>query len=146
MRQIVRHPYIHAIAVGTAYSAVDLLLTLDGTEWDGPPVIAVAVSAVISAVLIVAGLQWRNVIVGRGIEIAGQLLLAATWAANVVVLWHITGGGWRTSMVLPTLLCAAALIRTYSLQHRTSRDKRDLGISTGLGAGAAPGGVTNGAD
>ena len=126
-RQAYDYPYTHAVAIGTAYSAVVLLTTLgvNPLGLNSGLGAALSVSAISAASLIVLGLQWHDRIVGSGIEFSGQLLIAAVWAANITIVWTLTGGP-QHSMVLPFLLGCAALARSWKLYRRNERVKRAL--------------------
>lgn len=139
IKQIVRNPFIHALVLSTVFSAGVLYLTYAGQD-HGVAVGArsLAVAAVLAGLTVFTGLQWRNPVVGRGIESFGHLLLAAVWIGNNVILYYQPPGpvqtGWAAApaMVIPTLFCLASLVRVLDLYLTTEVEKVALGVSSHL--------------
>lgn len=141
--RIVHNPFIHA-TVGGAFVTAALGFN-QYAEGGGVALGArfVAVAAMVAVVAILVGIQWRNPVVGRGIETVGQLLLAAVWVGNNVVLYYLPPGpvdtGWSLYMIPATLYALASLARVIDLYLTTEHEKAFLGLPPNLHLGAHDG-------
>lgn len=117
LKMAYEYPMTHAIAGAMLVSAAQV----SGSVGLVPVALAlpIAVGAIMAALLILVGLQWRGASLNRySLEYIGQLMAAAVWLADALVLLFFVPG---VSTLVPLFFLAACLARARRLRCERRR-------------------------
>lgn len=117
LKMAYEYPMTHAISGAMLVSAAQV----SGSVGFVPLALALPIGAgaALAAILILAGLQWRGASLNRySLEFVGQLLAAAVWLADALVLLIFAPG---VTALVPLFFLAACIARARRLQYERRR-------------------------